>query len=184
MTEQHTLLTAEEFFRLYSDKEGHYELVKGEVIEMAPPGGVHGGVAVNIASALHVYVRQHDLGRVVVESGFRLESDPDTVRGPDVAFIRRERIPQGGLPRAFFTVAPDLAVEVVSPSDTAVELEAKVHDYLRAGAQRVWVFYPDSRRVAVYRPDGTTRWYGEDETLEDEELLPGFSLPLREVFEV
>jgi Uma2 family endonuclease len=182
MTEQRILLTAEEFFWLYSHKEGDYELVKGEVIEMAPPGIAHGGIAVNIASALHVFVRQNDLGRVIVEGGFCLECRPDTVRGPDVSFIKKERIPAEGLPRAFFPGAPDLAIEVVSPSDTASELEAKVHDYLRNGAQRVWVVYPGSRRMAVHRPDGTARWYSEDEAIIDEELLPGFSLPLTEIF--
>ena len=149
---------------------------------MAPPGGVHGGIAIRIGAALETFVRQHNLGRVVVESGFLLGSQPDTVRGPDVAFIARERIPAEGLPRAFFEGAPDLAVEIVSPTDNATELEIKVHDYLRNGAQRVWVVYPDSRRVAVHRPDGTARWYSEDAAIEDEELLPGFSLPLREIF--
>lgn len=182
MTEQRTLLTAEEFFRLYSHKDGDYELVKGEVIKMAPPGGVHGGIAVNIAIALGTFVRQRNLGRVVVESGFRLESQPDTVRGPDVAFIRRERISAEGLPRAFFTIPPDLAVEVVSPSDTASDMEMKVQDYLRNGTQRVWVVYPDSRRIQVYSPDGTARGYREDAVIQDEDLLPGFSLPLREIF--
>jgi Uma2 family endonuclease len=182
MAEQRTLLTAEEFFWLYSHKEGDYELVKGEVIEMPPPGGVHGGVAVNIASSLNTHVRQHQLGRVVVETGFCLGCRPDTVRGPDVAFVRQERVPPEGMPRAFFQGPPDLAVEVVSPSDTAAELETKVYEYLDSGAQRVWVFYPDTRRVAVHRPDGTARWYTEEDTLEDTELLPGFSLPIREVF--
>jgi len=119
---------------------------------------------------------------VVAESGFRLEQQPDTVRGPDVAFIARERIPAEGLPRAFFEGPPDLAVEIVSPSDTAADLEIRVHDYLRNGALRVWVVYPDSRRVAVHRRDGTARWYSEDAAIEDEGLLPGFSLPLREIF--
>jgi Uma2 family endonuclease len=182
MSQQRTLLTAGEFFRLYSSKEGHYELVKGKVIEMPPPGWVHGGIAVNIAISLGSFVRQHNLGVVVVESGVWLERQPDTVRGPDVAFVARERIPAEGLPRAFFEGAPDLAVEIVSPSDTAVELEAKVHDYLRNGTLRVWVVYPDSRRVAVHRPDGTARWYSEDAAIGDQEFLPGFSLPLREIF--
>ena len=182
MSQQRTLLTAGEFFRLYSHKEEHYELVKGEVIEMAPPGGIHGGIAVNISIALGTFVRQHNLGRVVVESGVWLERQPDTVRGPDVAFITRERIPAEGLPRGFFEGAPDLAVEIVSPSDTATDLEIRVHDYLRNGTQRVWVVYPDSRRVAVHRPDGTARWYSEDAAIEDQEFLPGFSLPLREIF--
>jgi Uma2 family endonuclease len=182
MAQQRTLLTAEEFFRLYSNKEWDYELVKGEVIEMAPPGGVHGGVASNISYSLQAYNRQHRLGRVVVETGFCLECQPDTVRGPDVAFVRNERIPPEGMPRGFFPGAPDLAVEVVSPHDTAAELEQKVHEYLSNGTQRVWVFYPDTRRVAVHRPDGTARWYSEEDTLEDPELLPGFTLPIREVF--
>lgn len=182
MTEPLTLLSAEDFFRLYSHKEGHYELVKGEVVEMPPPGIVHGGIAVNIASPLHTHVRRHNLGRVIVEGGFCLECWPDTVRGPDVAFIRRERIPSEGLPQAFFAGAPDLAVEVVSPSDTAAELEAKVHDYLRAGSQQVWVAYPHSHRVVVFRPDGSAHWYSEEDTLEGGDLLPGYSLPVREIF--
>ena len=182
MTRQRTLLTAEEFFDLYSHREGDYELVKGEVIEMAPPGFVHGGIAVNIAIALGTFVRQHNLGRVVAESGYRLESQPDTVRGPDVSFIRNERIPPEGMPRGFFLGPPDLAVEVVSPSDTAAEMEVRVHDYLDAGAQRVWVAYPGSRRFAVHSPDGTARWLNEEDVLEDPELLPGFSLPITEVF--
>ncbi len=182
MAEQRTLLTAEEFFWLYSHKEGDYELVRGEVIEMAPPGGIHGSTASNIVYFLQAYNRQHQIGRVVVETGFCLQCRPDTVRGPDVAFVRQERVPPEGMPRAYFQGPPDLAVEVVSPSDTAAELETKVYEYLNSGAQRVWVFYPDTRRVAVHRPDGTARWYTEEATLEDPELLPGFSLAIREVF--
>lgn len=182
MSKQRTLLTADEFSRIYSGKEGHYELVKGEVLEMPPPGGVHGGIAVNIAIGLGSFVRQHNLGRVVVETGFRLESQPDTVRGPDVAFIARDRVPAEGLPRAFFMGAPDLAVEIVSPSDAAGELEMKVSDYLRNGSSSVWVVYPDSQRVQVFRPDGSGRWYSEDSVIEEQELLPGFSLPLHEIF--
>ena len=182
MSQQRTLLTAEEFFRLYSHKDEHYELVRGEVIELAPPGWVHGGVAVNISSPLHRYVREHDLGRVVVESGYWIERQPDTVRGPDVSFVRRERLPAEGAPRAFFEGAPDLAVEIVSPSDNATGLEAKVHQYLQNGVQRVWVVYPDSRRVTVHRPGGSAQCYEEEATLEEPELLPGFALPLAEVF--
>ena len=182
MTERHTLLTAEEFFRLYSHKDEHFELVKGEVIKLAPPGWVHGGIAVNIAFALKSFLRQHDLGRVVVESGFRLESQPDTVRGPDVSFVTNERMPGEGPPHAFFMGPPDLAVEIVSPSDTAAELESRVSDYLRSGTRRVWVVHPGSRSVVAYMAEGIWRRYSEDETIEDEELLPGFSLPMREIF--
>jgi Uma2 family endonuclease len=182
MTEQRTLLTADEFFRLYSGKDGYYELVRGEVIELAPPNWEHGEVALSIGSALRIFVRQRGLGTVVVESGYRLESQPDTVRGPDVSFVSRDRVPAGGPVRTFFPGVPDLAVEVVSPSDTAAEIEAKVHDYLRTGVRRVWVAYPNTRRVAVHFPDGSARWYSEDEAIEDPDLLLGFSLSLREIF--
>jgi Uma2 family endonuclease len=177
-------MTADDFFCLYSHKDEHYELVRGEVVEMTLPGGVHGGIAVNIAIPLGTFVRSHDLGRVVVESGFHLERQPDTVRGPDVSFIRKERIPERGLPRAFFAGAPDLAVEIVSPSDSAAGLEAKIRDYLRAGSLRVWAVYPDSKGVAAHRPDGSVLWYSEGEAIEDEELLPGFSLGLDEIFDI
>lgn len=177
-----TLLTAEEFFQLYSHRDGRYALVKGKVMEMAPPGGVHGGVASNIVYLLSAYNRQHQRGAVMVESGFRLESEPDTVRGPDVSFVRQERVPAEGLPTGFFMGPPDLAVEVVSPWDSAAELQRKVQDYLRSGAQRVWVAYPDTHTMVVHRPGGAARWYGQGDVLEDPELLPGFQLPMKEVF--
>ncbi len=132
--------------------------------------------------ALGNYVRENYLGRIMVGSGYVLERDPDTVRGPDVSFIIAERVSPEGLPRAFVSGPPDLAVEVVSPGDAAFEVEAKVHDYLGNGAQRVWVVYVNTRRVVVYSQDGSVQWFRDDKTLKDEELLPGFSLPLRELF--
>lgn len=184
MTQQsEKLMTAQEFWELYGARKSFpkRELVRGEVVEMAPVGGIHGGVAANLVVALHPYVRQNNLGRVMVQTGYRLRRDPDTVSAPDVSFIRAERIPEG-LPRGFVEGPPDLAVEVVSPSDTAAEMEGKVHDYLRNGAQRVWVAYSGARRVLAYSHDGTVRWYHEGDNLEDEELLSGFSLPLVELF--
>ena len=182
MAEQRTLLSADDFFRQYSNKDRRYELAKGEVIEMPPPGWVHGGIAVNIAVALGSFVRQNGLGTLVVESGFRLTSNPDTVRGPDVAFVTRERVPAEGPPREFFPGPPDLAVEIVTPSDSAGDLEIKVSEYLSGGTKCVWVVYPDSRRVVVHRPDGIAQTYGEDSNIEEPELLPGFSLSLGEIF--
>ena len=182
MTQQKTLLTAEEFFQEYSHKDGRFELVKGEVVEMAPPGFVHGATAARIAAGLISAVTPGGLGEVVVESGYRLESNPDTVRGPDVSFVSKERIEESGLPIAFFPGPPDLAVEVVSPSDTAAEVEAKVAEYFRSGSRRVWVACPGSRRVVVHLPGGLSRKYGEGDTIEDPELLPGLSLPVSQLF--
>ena len=177
---QKTLLTAEQFYRDYSGREGRYELVRGEVVEMTPPGWEHGWIVSNIVRVLSTFVREHDLGRVVVESGYRLERRPDTVRGPDVSFVRKERLSKAG--KGFFPGAPDLAVEVVSPSDTASMLAGKVRDYQRAGVEQTWLFYPEDRQVQVCPRGGAARWYGEDDTLEGGDLLPGFAMPVREFF--
>ena len=178
MTQPRTLVMAGEFWETYAGRDfPRYELVKGELVEIASPGGIHGGVVASIVMALGNYVRENNIGRIMVESGYLLERDPDTVRGPDVSFIRAKRVSPEGLPGAFISGPPDLAVEVVSPVDTAIEVEDKVHDYLGNGAQRVWVVYANTRRVVVYSQDGLVRWFHEDDNLEDEELLPGFPLP-------
>ena len=194
MTEQRTLLTAEEFFRLYGGRDGKAELVRGIVVtpgtvggkhgvEMAPVSEQHGEVAGNISGNFYIYSRQSGVGRVGVEIGYLVSLDPDTVRAPDVSFtlgLRGEgRVQQ----RGFVPGAPDIAIEVVSPGDTAAELEQKVGEYLAAGSRRVWVVYPSSRRVTVHRTDGTAMSYSGDAAIEDPELLPGFSLLLAEIFE-
>lgn len=182
MTTQHKLLTAEEFFQRYAHKDGRYELAKGKVIEMTPPGGIHGAVVVNITGALWYYLREHPLGRLFAESGFILERRPDTVRGPDVSFVTTEHLPATGVPKAFFEGTPDLAIEVVSPSNTPAQVNAKVREYLRNGAQQVWVAYPDERAVVVHHKDGSVRRYEEGDVLDGGTLLPGFALAVREVF--
>lgn len=182
MTERRTLLTSEDFFREYSHVDCDFELVKGEVVQVSPPGVGHGYIALNVGGEMRTFVRAHDLGIVIVESGFRLERDPDTVRGPDVSFILKERLVDGRPPVGFFQGAPDLAVEVVSPSDTAASIEAEVNEYLTNGTQRVWVIYPDTRTVVVHAPNNVSTRYDEGDILTDEELLPGFSLPVSLVF--
>ncbi len=183
MTQQKTLLTADDFFRLYSHKDGRYELVDGEVVEMAPVNRVHGRTAANIATAFNNYSRRRGAGWAEVEVGYRVRSGPDTVRGPDVSFILATRGYEDGQDTGFVPGAPDIAIEVVSPSNTAAEVERKVREYLTAGAQRVWAVYPSSRSVAVHRADGTTSTYSGSDVITDEELLPGFFLPLAEIFE-
>lgn len=190
MTQSRTLMTVEEFWKLYADKYPKYELVKGELVEMAPAGGVQARLASRIDYALRMFLREHPLGEVVVDLGFYLQRRPDTVRGPDVAFIRADHIPAEGLPEGFFTGAPDLAVEVVSPGDAAADLHQKVQDYLAHGTLAVWVLYPRTRHVlseaegsaALYRADGSARLLTVGDSLADDELLPGFSLPLEELF--
>ena len=183
MTTQKTLLTADEFFRLYSHKEGRYELVDGEVVEMAPANEQHGAVALNIGTGFNLYSRQYGVGRASVETGHILRRGPDTVRGPDVAFVIAGKDEWGSLSNRFSTNAPDIAVEVVSPSNTAAEMERKVAEYLAAGSQRVWLAYTSTRTVVVHRANGTTINYAGDDVITDEELLPGFTLPLSEIFD-
>ena len=175
------LLTAEEFFALPGSC--HQELVHGEVIEGMPPGGNHGIVAMSIGMILRAWTKQGLGGVVGVESGFVLKRDPDTVRGPDVYYIRAERLPPEGVPDGFWPLAPDLAVEVVSPDDTAKEVRTKVREYLTAGTATVWVVYPSTREVLVHTPDGLARTYGPAMTLTSP-ALPGFSCLVDEIFAI
>jgi len=182
MSAQKTLLTAEELLRLPGTGY-RYELVKGELIKMPPAGAEHGGVSIKIASRLNVYVEAHKLGAVfAAETGFWLRRDPDTVRAPDAAFLTQERLSEGRLPKGYFEGAPDLVVEVVSPNDTASEVQAKVEDWLRAGARLVWVVYPESRSVTVFRSWDDVRMLTSADTLTGDPVLPGFTCPVQEPF--
>jgi Uma2 family endonuclease len=172
-------VTAEEFAQRADAKRS--ELINGEVVERMPPGAQHGVIAALIAFLLQTWNRQGARGYVGVESGFILSRDPDTVRGPDVFYVSRDRIPVGGISGGFWQQAPELAVEVVSPNEAASEVRAKVRDFLASGTSLVWVVYPDSREVIAHTPDGLARTYGPDATLEFPDLLPGFSCTVAQV---
>ena len=186
MTQQKTLMTADQFFDFCDRNDGRFELVDGEVVELAPAQRRHGRTASNITTAFNIYCRRTGVGWSEVEVGYTVRSGPDTVRGPDVSLVLQE-VPDDEEQRGFVPGAPDIAVEVVSPSNTAAEMERKVAEYLAAGSQRVWVVYPPtptaSRRVVIHHPDGTAITYTGDDMITDEELLPEFSLPLSEIFE-
>ena len=173
------LLTADELQHVYvPDKR--VELVRGLLVVRELPGMRHARVAMDLALALGAHVRAAALGRVYAEAGFKLASNPDTVRGPDVAFIRRDRIPDPE-PTGFAHFAPDLVVEVISPGDRAGEVLAKVADWLSAGTRLVWVLDPARRVARVYRDDGTEQILTADESLDGGDVVPGFSCPLREI---
>ena len=159
-----------------------FELIDGELVPMSPPGFDHGCIVLDIAAALREFVQFRKLGLVAVESGFCVSHDPDTVRSPDVAFVRAERIPPGGV-RAFFQGAPDLAVEVISPSDRASEVISKAQDWLQSGCIAVWVIDPETKTVSVYSNRPQTLFLSAADTLTCEELLPGFRLPIAQVFD-
>ncbi len=178
-----TGMTAEELWRLPDD--GHRtELVNGELIRMTPAGAVHGGVSFRFAGALAVYLRSHPIGvGCIADTGFILARNPDTVRAPDTAFVAKERLPGGKLPRGFAPFAPDLAVEVLSPDDRASEVNEKIEQYLEAGTRLVVVADPKRRSVTVHRPGGEARRLGPEDVLDGGDVLPGFSIRVAELFE-
>ena len=176
-------LTARELWEM-GQGDVRRELVNGELIEMTPAGGIHGKITGKVALRLISYVEQRGTGEVVVgDVGFvlGLSQDPERVRAPDVAFVSTGRLPEGGLPQGFLHGAPDLAVEVLSPHDYALDVQQKVRDYLDAGARLVWVIAPGARTVTVYRADGTAALLRETDHLDGEDLLPGLTIPVAEV---
>lgn len=174
------LLTADDLMRL-QPPDKRTELVRGHMIVREPAGFRHGDVAMNIALAMGQFLRANPIGRLLAaETGFVLFTNPDTVRAPDVAFVRHERIPDP-MPRGYAPFPPDLAVEVLSPDDRPGEVRAKVGDWLKAGTRLVWVVDPDRRLARAYRTDGTMVEISETGTLDGEDVLPGFNCVVGEV---
>ena len=155
-------------------------LMTAHELERLPETGKRTDVVVTLAAIMKEYVRARNLGRVLAETGFVLATNPDTVRGPDISFVRRERVPDP-IPRGFARFSPDLAIEVWSPDDRPGKVLEKVADYLSAGTQLIWVVDPDRRQARVYRADGTMVTVNENEPLDGEDVLPGFTCVLSEV---
>lgn len=167
------LMTAEELLRT-SIPDKRTELVRGRLVVHEPPGARHGLVVMNLALELGTYVKQHGGGKLfAADTGFTLFRGPDTVRGPDLAFVRHERLPDP-VPVGFPELAPDLVVEVLSPRDRAGATLGKVGDWLEAGARLVWVIDPERRLARVYRADGTDSSIVEGDWLDGEDVVPGF----------
>jgi Uma2 family endonuclease len=157
------------------------ELDEGELITMPPAGEDHGYREVEIGSILRNYVKRNRLGRVYAgDAGFRLSAG--TVRAPDVAFVRTERV-DALKSTGFAKGAPDLAVEIFSPSDSVRQLMRKVKQYFAAGCHTVWIVYPDRQEIHVLEAGGADRLLRIGDTVEAPELLPGFSVPVAEFFE-
>ena len=175
--------TAEELAEL-PDEGSRFELIDGVLLEMPPAEFDHGLISATIVSRIDRFVRDHGLGRVVgAETGFILARDPDTVLAPDAAFISADRMPPPGQRHGFAALAPDLVVEVVSPTDRAAAVADKALRWIEAGTRLVWVIYPDRRLVAEHLPDGTVHLRHGDDILDGGDVLPGFRVPTRELFE-
>jgi Uma2 family endonuclease len=181
-TVQQKLITAEEFLKMPDPPDGsQQELVRGAIITMPPPQGKHGVCCSNVNHALVSFVRPRKLGWVTSnDAGFISERDPDTVRGPDVAYWSKDRVPQ--IPEGYFEVPPDLAVEVVSPNDSASKLNEKIRHYLQRGVRMVWVIDPELRSASVYRTWAQPRNLEETESIDGEDVLPGFSCRVADLF--
>ena len=171
-----TFMTADELLRL-PDDGWRYELVRGELRKMSPSGARHARVAAQIIGSLIAFLKIHPIGTAYAsEAGFRISRTPDTVRAPDAAFVRADRVVDTS---GFFEGPPDVAFEVTSPGDTYSEIEEKTIDWLRAGVRAVVIIDPRTSSVRIHRTSGATNVAG---AIEIDDVIPGWKLPLSEVF--
>ncbi len=184
MTADAAVRTTAEDLATMPDDGRRRELVDGEIIEMAPAGFEHGDIAAGICIELGGHVRRAGLGKVLAaETGFLLSRAPDTVRAADAAFVAAERLPPAGQRTGFLEMAPDLAVEVVSPSDRASAVLSKATAWLDAGTREVWVVYPAARTVAVHSPGGHVRLLAGHDLLSGRDVVPGFEITVAALFD-
>ena len=181
MPEITRLVTAEELEK-FPDDDYRYELVEGRVVRMSPVGFRHGATVVRFCALLMRHAQERGLGAVVTEVGFKLASNPDTVRAPDVAFIRQDRIPTPE-PRGFWNGTPDLVVEVLSPDERSEDVRAKVGEYLTHRVPTVVVVDPDTQSIRVYRPAAPELPLAADDVLDLSDVVAGFRCTVRELFE-
>lgn len=176
------LLTAEDLLGMPHDGN-RYELVKGKLIKIPPAGNIHGKRAMRLGWRLAHHVETNGLGVVfAAETGFMLNTDPDTVRAPDIAFVSKSRIEEIGEFEGFWPGAPDLAVEVISPGDSYTDVEEKVQEFLNAGARAAWVVDPRRHMITVDRSSTDITRLTENDVLDGGDIIPGFSCRVAEAF--
>jgi Uma2 family endonuclease len=181
--ESKIILTADEFQAFAGSPDRRYELVDGEVVEMSPPGAEHGGISFQVGLIVGNFVRQRHLGRLYAsETGFLIRRSPDRVRATDLAFVASSRLAAGPNPSGYLAIAPDFVAEVVSSGDTALEVQQRVDDWLRAGTAVVWVVYSSSRAVLIWRGLDRADRRANDQELDAEPALPGFRCHVRDLF--
>ena len=177
-----TLITAEEYQRLH-DRGVRTELVRGRIVRMNMPVPRHGIYCTRIIVPLGGFLERADLGQLASnDSGVVTERDPDTVRGADISYYSYTRLPKGRIPDGYLEVAPELVFEVLSPTDRWKDVLAKVAEYLKAGVLCVCIVDPQREVFVVYYPDKPEETLTSDQAFELAWLLPGFSLPLKDVF--
>ena len=177
-----TTMTADELLKMPHNNM-RYELIKGELFEMSPAGSTHGKIAARIGAHLLLFVEENNLGVVyAAETGFVIDTHPDTVRAPDASFVTQMRIDTLGNTEGFFPGAPDLAVEVISPNDTYTQVADKALEWLRAGTQMVIVIDPNKKTATIYKDLDDIVILTELQTIDGGSLLPGWSLSLQDLF--
>ena len=182
-TTETRLLTADDLLRLYSDGV-RGELIRGVLCETMATGQRHGRIVMNLGAELRSFAKPRRLGTLVgSDSGVWLERDPDTVREPDIAFTSAQRLPLGEDALGYAEVVPDLVVEVASPSDSRREVNDKARMWLSHGVRVVWVVHPDTRTVDLHEADEPIATLGEADALDGTDLLPGFRIDVRAIFE-
>lgn len=175
-------ITGDAFFQMQDT--GGCELVQGRVIRVSPASKRHGAIAMTIGALLYTHVKKHKLGKTyAAETGVYIQRNPDTVRAPDAMFISNEREAQSNDPIKFIDIAPDLAVEVLSPNDTWTEVETKIEEYFSAGVRLIWAIDPKQEIVAIYHPNGERIRLTKTDTLTGSDVLPDFAVPITEIFE-
>jgi len=177
------LMTPDEFL-VYPLPDVKAELVRGELRVTPPAGGPHGCAVSNITYLLRAHVQGRGLGRVFGDGiGYELVQLPRTVRVPDASFVNADRLPKDGIGPGLLRLAPDLAIEVLSPSETASSLEEKLDDYRACDTQLIWVIDPVRRTVMIVASDSPVRWLHETDTLDAGDVVPGFHCNVAEIFE-
>lgn len=184
MSTSTALMTAEELIRLPRG-EFRAELINGELKTMPLSGLPHGRIAMRLGGPLAQFVWDHDLGEVYInDAGFQLTSNPDTVLGPDISFVSKERLEEIGEPKGYWQGPPDLAVEVLSPGDRPGNVKTKLSQWLSFGTRQVWVVDPKFQTVAVYRSLSDVTTFSGQDSLEADDILPGFRISLERIFKV
>ena len=185
MSVEQKQLTATDVWNMPEVPGKRFELIDGELVEMPGAGMLHNLIAAIIYESIREVVRTEKIGYVFTDGlGFLLGGRPDQLRIPDVSFVSLENMPQDGVQEGYCPVSPDLAVEVVSPNDSAAALHDKVRDYLAAGTQIVWVVWPGDRTVTVHSPDGLSRDISSDDELDGGDVIPGLTIRVAHIFDV
>ena len=181
---QTKLLTADDLLRLHSEGV-RGELIRGVLCETMSVGGEHAEIVMNLGPILSNFVKPRRLGRLAASDvGVRLRRNPDTVREPDIAFISAQKLPLEIRNVGYYEVVPDLVIEIISPNDRLSEVHDKARMWLNYGVSLVWVVYSDSRAVEVHSIDGPVVTLYEDDTLDGGAILPGFTCPVRDIFDL